>query len=356
MPSLTLEAAYRTLKRGDPAPVYYLTGDADVLKDELAAAIVRATVDDASRDFNLDVRSAGDLDGESLHALVETPPMLAERRAVVLRNLEQWRANAGVWQVLFRYLERPSPTTVLVLLHGAGEKPLPRIAEITAHVKVDALAPDLLKRWVMARSQKAGVELLADAADHLIGAVGGDLGSLTMEIDKIAAATPAGTAVTVERVSELAGVRRGETLIDWIETVLRRDPVSAVGLLEVILPLPGVNGVRMVTALGTAFLGTRAARALLDRGVSSREINDQLFRFLKEARPQGVGLWSDETKRWTRAAPLWTASELDAALEEIYQADRTLKNASLTDERGVLANVLLRIAPQHLSPKAGVAA
>ena len=31
MPSLTLEAAYRSLKRGEPAPVYYLTGEADVL-------------------------------------------------------------------------------------------------------------------------------------------------------------------------------------------------------------------------------------------------------------------------------------------------------------------------------------
>ena len=303
MPPLTLEAAYRTLKRGEPAPVYYLTGEADVLKDELAAAIVSAAVDDASRDFNVDIRSAGDLDGESLHALIETPPMLAQRRAVVLKNLELWRANAGVWQVLFRYQERPSPTTVLVLLHGSGEKPLPRITEIAAHVSVDALTPDLLKRWLMARAQKAGVELLADAADHLIGAVGGDLGSLSMEIEKIAAATPAGTAVTVERVSELAGVRRGETLTDWIEMVLQRETVSAVGLLEVILPLPGINGVRMVTALGTAFLGTRAARALLDRGAAGRAINDQLFRFLRETRPQGVGLWSDETKRWTRAAP-----------------------------------------------------
>ena len=48
---------------------------------------------------------------------------------------------------------------------------------------------------------------------------------------------------------ELAGVRRGETLTDWIEMVLQRETVSAVGLLEVILPLPGINGVRMVTAL-----------------------------------------------------------------------------------------------------------
>jgi DNA polymerase-3 subunit delta len=356
MPPLTLEAVYRTLKRGEPALVYYLTGEADVLKEELATAIVSMSVDEAARDFNLDIRSAGDLDGEGLHALVETLPILAERRAVVLKNLEQWRTNAAVWEVLFRYLEHPSATTVLILIHGSGEKPLPRVATSATHVNIEALSPDLLRRWATARAQKLDLELLPDAADHLIATVAGDLGSLAMEIDKMSAAVPAGTPVTVEKVSELAGVRRGETLADWIEAVLRRDPVSAVALLAVVLPLPGVTGVRMVTALGTALLGTRAARAFLDRGTSSREIADQLFRFLRQTRPQGVGVWSDEAKRWTRAAALWTGPELEATLRDTYEADRALKNTSLTDERGMLANLLFRIAPRQSAARTGVAA
>src|SRR3972149_325165 len=134
MPALPREAVYRTLKRGEPASVYYLTGDADVLKEELVKEIIRVAVGDAGRDFNLDVRSAGEVDGEAVHALVETPPMLAERRAVGVKNVEQWRANAAVWQVLFRYLERPSPSTVLVLTQGSGEKTQARIASLAAHV------------------------------------------------------------------------------------------------------------------------------------------------------------------------------------------------------------------------------
>jgi DNA polymerase III subunit delta len=80
MAALTFEAVYRALKYGEIAPVYYLSGEADFLKDELVNAITRAAVDESGRDFNLDIRSAGDLDGEALHALVETPPMLASRR------------------------------------------------------------------------------------------------------------------------------------------------------------------------------------------------------------------------------------------------------------------------------------
>jgi DNA polymerase-3 subunit delta len=356
MASLRLEAAYRALKRGEPAPVYYLTGEADVLKDELAADIVRAAVDQAGRDFNVDARSAGDLDGEALHALVETPPMLASRRAVVVKNLEQWRANAAVWKVLLKYLERPSPSTVLVLVHGAGEKPNDAIAARAEHVEVDSLTPDLLRRWVAARALKAGISLEPDASEHLITAVGNDLGALATEIEKLAAAAPTGEPVTLALVSQLAGVRRGETLGDWVEAVLRHDTVGATALLEVVLPQPGVNGVRMVTALGTALLGTRLARALADAGTPPRDISSRVFGYLRQTRPQGVGLWSDEAKRWTRAAGSWSGGDLDSAIAETYEADRSLKSSTLTDERGVLAGLLLRIGPGRAGKPAGVAA
>ena len=96
---LNIAVIYREVRDGNLRPVYYLTGSEDVLKDELAKHIIDHAVDEDSRDFNLDVRAAGDLDGETLTALVDTPPMLAERRVVYLKYLEQWRKNAKVWKV-----------------------------------------------------------------------------------------------------------------------------------------------------------------------------------------------------------------------------------------------------------------
>src|SRR6266480_7923836 len=87
MAALTLDALLRSLKKGAPPPetVYLLYGDEDVLKDEAVRMLVDAAVG-SSRDFNLDVRYASDLSPESFHALVNTPPMLAEHRAVVIRG------------------------------------------------------------------------------------------------------------------------------------------------------------------------------------------------------------------------------------------------------------------------------
>ncbi len=352
MAALTLETAYRALKRGQLSPVYYLTGEADVLKDDLSADITRAAIDDASRDFNLDIRAAGDLDGESLHALVETPPMLALRRVVVVKNLEQWRANATVWQVLSRYLDHPSPTTVLILAHGAGEKTNAQVAARAQHVDVSGLTPELLRRWILERAKRSGIGLEPDAVELLITAVGDDLASLSMEIEKLAAAVPVGETVTLERVSEFAGVRRGETLPDWLGAVLRRDTVSAISLLDVVLPQPAVTGVRMAMALGSALIGTRWARALADAG--SRNVTDEIFHRLRDVRPRGLGDWKAEAKRWTDAASAWTGEDLDYAIAALYEADHSLKSTTLSDERGVLATLLLRIAA--IQPGAGTGA
>src|SRR5207245_10835162 len=123
MGALTFDALLRSLKQGVPDPVYYLHGDEDVLKDEAVRALVDRAVDPAARDFNVDQRSAQELDAQAFHALVNTPLMLAATRPAVVRGLEQLRQAAKLPQELLLSLDSPTPTTVLVLVHAPGPPP-----------------------------------------------------------------------------------------------------------------------------------------------------------------------------------------------------------------------------------------
>jgi len=338
--SLNFDSAYRQIRRGELAPVYYLTGDEDVLKDELVSLMLEQAVDPASRDFNLDVRSAGDLDGESLHALVETPPMLAERRVVVIKALEQWRRNARVWKVLERYVANPSPTTMLVLVHGAGQKPHADLARKAVQIVVGGLDPKRLARWVKLRAERAGFAIEPEAIAHLMGALGSELSQLAMEIEKLAAAASE-LPMGVEDVANLVGVRRGETAHDWVGAVLERDIPRALGMLENVLSASGVNGVRLVAGFGTALVGVRLARALLDTGTSARRVEQAVLQHIKQARPAGLGSWQAEAARWAAAARNWAAEDIDRALRSAYDADRALKSTTISDEVGTLSDMLL---------------
>jgi adenine C2-methylase RlmN of 23S rRNA A2503 and tRNA A37 len=66
------------------APVYYLHGDDDYLKDAAVRDLLAAAIDPGTRDFNCEIRRASELDAEAVSSLLSTPPMLAEKRAVVL--------------------------------------------------------------------------------------------------------------------------------------------------------------------------------------------------------------------------------------------------------------------------------
>jgi len=340
MPAASIPSIIRAISRGDIDPVYYVTGDEDVLKGDLSQAVTNL-IEPANRDFNLDIRSAGDLDGESLHVLIETPPMLSDRRVAIVKNVEQWRKNSKPWRTLLRYVAAPSPTTTLVLIHGAGHKPDDTLSENSTHVTADPLDPDTMREWIIARAESVGISLEPEAAEHLLVAVAGSLSVAATEVEKLAAATVENRPVGVAEVEKLVGVRHGETLSDWVQAVLHRETARSVKMLDIVLPQSGMTGVKMLMSLGTALIGTRYVRALLDDGTDASRVTRQAFDHLRRYRPAGIGRYSEEVAAWVEAAHRWTGGDLDNALCIVHEADEQLKSSTVSDSRGTILSMLL---------------
>jgi len=347
MGALTFDALLRSLKRGAPDPVYYLYGDEDVLKDEAVRALVERAVDPAARDFNVDQRSAPDIDPEAFHALVNTPPMLAATRAVVLRGCEQLKKTTKLRQELLRYLESPNPTTVLVLVQAAAEPVDGELARRATAVAVAPLPPARVERWMAHHAKRLGLSLAPEATALLLATVGSDLGTLAGELEKLAAALGTRPA-SREDVAALVGVRDDATLQDFVDAVCERRAAAAAQLIEPVLEQPGMSGVRLLGALGTNLVGTALARAELDRGTQESRIEGVLLTHLRAARPYGLGSWERAAASWARWAELWRAPELERAVRLALAADRALKSGTLSDEAGILEHLVLSLAvPQQ---------
>ena len=343
MPSATFDSVLRSVKRGEIAPAYYFHGPEDLLKDELVREVVDHVLDPGLRDFNLDQRSAAQLDPEEIYSLCRTPPMMAERRVVVLREVEAWKRKTKSRSVALDYLAKASPETVLLLVQGAGdEKEDKDLARLAVTVACEPLAPDRAARWILHRAKGMGVTVEPDAADHLVRAVGPDLGALASELAKLASAAGE-SAITAGRVAELVGVRHGETMYDWRDAVFDGAPGRAAGLLGPVLGQAGVSGVKLLTVLGTTLVALGAIRAAYDRNVTGRRLEDAGFQLQKRVRLFGLLSWSEEARRWARWAPDWTPGRIRAALRAAVAADLALKSTMISDERGVLTDLVLRI-------------
>ncbi len=343
MPALTLDTLLRSLKKNDPDPVYLLSGDEDVLKDEAVRALVQTAVGgESDRDFNLDVRYASDLTSDAFHALVNTLPMLAERRAIVVRGMEQLgKRKTKLRDEVLRYLAAPNPTTVLVLVVAAGEEPDAELVRASTAVVLEPLSVERVPRWIQHYASTLGITLAPDAADLLLGAVGTDLSTLARELEKLAT-LGGGRPVTAEDVSSLVGVRRGETVYDLVHAALERRVARAAQLVEPVLEQAGMSGVKILSLLGTHLVGTAVARVERDRGTARLE--DAVLRQIQTARPYGLRNWREEAARWAKWSLEWSSADLRRALRAALAADNALKTATVSDDRGIVTQLVLGFA------------
>ncbi|HEX6966610.1 MAG TPA: DNA polymerase III subunit delta [Gemmatimonadaceae bacterium] len=351
MPPAPDRAFWKSLQARSFESVYYLYGEDDFLKEHAVRQLIASAVDPATRDFNLDVRSAAELDAETLSSLVSTPPMMAERRVVVIRDVAALKKDARA--ALDRYLERAARTSaqsadiVLVLVASGGEKAkVDRTLEhVGLAVEFQPLTGDRVPKWIAHHvSTELGGSITPEAAELLQNAVGSDLPALAAELDKLVSYT-SGAEIGDEAVSAVVGVRRGETLGDFLDSVAARDAARALAMLHHVLEQPKTTGVSIVMALTTQTLALAWGEVLRrERGTPPARLEGEFFALLKSASSAYTGrAWGEAVKAWARAVDRWDAASLDAALAALLAADIALKETRVSSDEQILTTLVLAL-------------
>lgn len=336
-------AFHKSIRERAFAPVYYVHGDDDYLKEDAIRQLIAAVVDPATKDFNLEIRRAGEIDAGALGSLLGTPPLMADLRMVVLRDVGALKKD--VRTVLDGYLAHPAADTVLVLATtGAGAKIDKTFDAKTLSVAFEPLTDDRVPKWIEHHVVSVlGTTVTAGAISLLHQTVGNDLPALVSELDKLASYA-SGREIDENAVSAVVGARQGETMGDLLDAILERDAGLALGLLDTVLMQPKTNAVTIVMALATQTMAVAWARALRDRGTPMSQMYNELFGLLKESGGAFTGrAWGDAVKAWTRAVERWTTPELERALELLLDADAALKESRLSSDEQLLATLILSL-------------
>ena len=333
------KALNAALKSREFEPVYYFHGEDDFLKDAKVRELIATAVDASTRDFNLDVRRAGELDAESLDALLSTPPMLAERRTVIVRDVDKLKKEAR--KTLDRYLAKPASDTILVLVSPSGVKQDKGIAQKSTEVEFAPLTGNRVPKWVSYHAETLGRTITPEATNLLIEAVGEDLPQLAVELEKLASLTD--SEINDKAVTDVVGVRRGESVGDFMDAVAARDTTQALALLPGVLQTPKMNAVLLVMNLTTQMLVIGYGAACLARGTSRGALYNEFTTLLRESGAFPGRPWGDALNAWTKNAASWSASEIDAALAALLATDEALKDSKVSSEAQVLTSLVLAL-------------
>ena len=327
------------------APVYYLHGDDDYLKDGAVRDLLEASIDPSTRDFNCEIRRASELDAEAVSSLLSTPPMLAEKRAVVLRDVTALKKAAR--QQLDLYLKRPASDTLLLLVSPAGTKVDAAIAAASETLEFAPLTPERVRRWIAHHATTVLTVSIADAAAQLLQqAVGNDLHQLASELDKCASYAigvdrDVRATIDVDMVSAVVGIRRGETVTDLLDAVARQDAAAAVALVAHVLGQPKVTAVQVVMMLSTQACALSFGRARRDAGIPTNRLPQEFFAFLKETGGYPGRPWNEASSAWTKVTEQWSAASCEKALELLLESDIALKETTVSNAEQILMSLVL---------------
>jgi DNA polymerase-3 subunit delta len=336
-------------------PVYYFHGAEDYLKEEALRQLIDVAIDPATRDFNLEMLRASDLSGETFGSLLGTPPMMAERRVVVVKDVGALRKDAR--RVLEDYLERPAQDAVLVLIAMAGTKEEGLLLQRATAVDFDSLSGSRVPKWITYyATHEHGCDVTAEAASLLQNAVGTEVAQLRIELDKLASYVAGiGRKVIDEQdVAAIVGVRRGETLGDLLDAIGMRKADRALELLPNVLLQPKTSAVTIVMALATQMLALGWGQARRAAGASGHRMENDFYTLLKESGSPYTGRsWGEAVRSWSRAMDEWTTADIDAALAQLLCADAALKESRVSSDEQMLQSLILALCiPQRSARRA----
>lgn len=308
--------------------VFYLHGEDHFRKEETVRSLIDAHVDEVTRDFNLDLLRGTETDSETLASIIATPPMMADWRVVVVREVEGLAASKHARDELVRIAENPPPGLALILSctvpSGSKAKFYSTLTRVARSVEFKAITEADVPGWLMERAgEEHGIAFAEDAAQALASAIGTNLGVLSQELAKLAGFIGDREAVTLADVEAAGTELPSQDRWRWFDLVGDRRFEEAARTLPILLQ-QGENGVGLVIGLATQFLRLGIA---LEEGAAGLE------RSLPRHQQWLAGRVASQARRWTGA-------EIDAALSDLLDVDGLLKASPHTDEHFLEAWIL----------------
>jgi DNA polymerase-3 subunit delta len=299
---------------------FYLHGDDQFRKEMALRDLIDGHIDPATRDFNLDLLRGTEVNAETLASVLATPPMMAEWRVVVLRDVEGLASSKHARDALLGVVADPPPGLALIMSctvpQGSKAKFYSELGRKAQAIEFKEITADDVPGWLMERAREThGVEMDVEAARALGAAIGTNLGVLARELEKLTDFVGGRQRITVQDVDAAGTKLPSQDRWQWFDLVGEKRFEDARRALTVLLG-QGESGVGLVIGLTSHLLRLGVAVEGGQRGL--------------EAVLPVHQKWL--AKRLGSQARKWTMPEIDYAVYGLLDVDRLLKASPHTDE------------------------
>ena len=329
------------LKEGRLARVYFLYGEESYLAARYAQMIAdKAVGKDSFAEFNLRKFDGTDFSIEELEDAVEALPLMAERKCVMVRDLDIG-ASASTADRVQALLASPPEECVLVFWMDAVQPDMKKSARWKAFgaavdkvgcvVEFPKKTAGDVAQMLCAGAQRRGSSMTPEVARLLVEQCGNDLNLLLNELDKLCALAGEG-GVTREHV-EQAATRSLETSVYQLTKELLQNHYQQVYEVLRRLFYQREKPVMILSVLSGCYVDLYRAKAAASAGVPAESL-------AAEFKYRGREFVLRNAARDSARLSLQT---LRRCLDVLAEADTQLKSGRADEERGVLEKTVAKL-------------
>ena len=222
-----------SMKDGNFAPVYILMGEEGYYIDKVCEYITNNALTEEEKDFNLTVCYGSDVTPRQIMDDARRFPVMATRQVVIVREAQAMKDL----EAMEKYMEKPVPTTVLVICYKNGKidarkKLLTRAKAVgkvflSEPIRYDNEIVAFIHDYLKSDGRNATIE--SRAAEIVAAHIGGDLKRLASELDKvlISFAPGAPRKITSDIIEQKIGISKNYNVFEFRDALINRDAVKA---------------------------------------------------------------------------------------------------------------------------------
>lgn len=242
----------KDLKDKKYAPIYFLHGSEPYFIDEISNFIEDKVLSEAEKSFNQTVLYGKETDAKTLIDTAFRYPMMAERQVVILKEAQEMKTLGDI----LPYVEKPVPTTVLVICHKHKKfnltSKLGKILKANAIIfEAKPLYDNQLPDWIQRYLKSKKLTIQPDAAVLVAEYLGTELSKVVNELEKLVINLPAGTNVTTQDIETHIGISKEYNIFEFQRALAERNILKANRIVQYFASNPKKNP--LVMTIGTLY-------------------------------------------------------------------------------------------------------
>lgn len=331
----------KNIKKGDLALHYLFFGEELFLADELIDTIVFKTFNADKDDFNLHVFYGKESRGEDILNAAMSYPIMAEKKVVIIKDLEQLDKNSA--ESLTDYFKNPLDSTILIAVSGKADfrkNPFKTLEQKAVCVELKKMNDRDMPDWIESRVASKGKRIEPRATMLMAARSDVSMRDLANQIEKLCTYVGARDTINEEDIESVIGISRQYNIFELSNAIGMKDLPRALSIFNQMY-YAGEQSVGMIVMLHRQFVILWQISDRREAGRPMKEIES----FMMSNYRIFPNLFQNDY--WPQAQN-FTTSEIQKCFSYILDADIQLKSSSVRNDL-IMQKLIFQIIRGHVS-------